>query len=323
MDKRLYQEHVFLNGFYGFLKERVKLSLKANLNIRQHKSSIKTSKRWELWCEMIVLLSEWLQKKLLSVETVLLVLTEYLEMKKDCVRMVPKNSTNKKCSRGGKFLLIFCNKLRKMTKSWTQSSKGTKARSFSMTMRQRGWECNGNLQAHSIPVKCRFQYHKKWKYWFVSYITKEQSPNSLSHLVKLSTRSFISKFQKVWDSRFVIWKQALPQQVDPAPWQCSLTTVLSVTEFLSRKSIMVLEHPAYLSNLAPCDFFTFSSMGNHLKGSHFESVEEIQKVMMAILNNPQKNDFWKCFHSWKQSCNSCTAAEGNYSDEDHSLQNRI
>jgi hypothetical protein len=38
MDKRLCQEHVFLNGVYGILKERLKLSLKADLDIRQHKN---------------------------------------------------------------------------------------------------------------------------------------------------------------------------------------------------------------------------------------------------------------------------------------------
>jgi hypothetical protein len=33
MEKRLCEEHVFLNGIYTFLKERVMLSLKANLDI--------------------------------------------------------------------------------------------------------------------------------------------------------------------------------------------------------------------------------------------------------------------------------------------------
>jgi hypothetical protein len=61
--------------------------------------------------------------------------------------------------------------------------------------------------------------------------------------------------------------------------------VLSINEFLAKKSIMVLEHPTYLPDLDPCDFFLFPTMKNHLKGSHFETVEEIQKVMMAFLNN--------------------------------------
>jgi hypothetical protein len=46
---------------------------------------------------------------------------------------------------------------------------------------------------------------------------------------------------------------------------------------------MVLEHTAYSSHVAPCDSFTIPTTRNHFKGSHFETVEEIQKVMMAIL----------------------------------------
>jgi hypothetical protein len=34
-------------------------------------------------------------------------------------------------------------------------------------------------------------------------------------------------------------------------------------------------------------------MKDHLRGSHFEAVEEIQKVT-TVLNNAKKNDLWKC-----------------------------
>jgi hypothetical protein len=39
-------------------------------------------------------------------------------------------------------------------------------------------------------------------------------------------------------------------------------------------------------------------MKNHLKGSHFEIMEETENVMTALLpNNLQDNDFWKCLNS--------------------------
>jgi hypothetical protein len=38
-----------------------------------------------------------------------------------------------------------------------------------------------------------------------------------------------------------------------------------------------------LSDLTMCNLFLFSSMRNHLKGSQFETMEEIQEVMMAVL----------------------------------------
>jgi hypothetical protein len=73
---------------------------------------------------------------------------------------------------------------------------------------------------------------------------------------------------------------------------------------------MVLEHPAYLPDLNLYDFFLFPTTKNHLKGSHFETTEEIQMVMMTILNILQMNDFWKCLDSWKKCWNSCIAAGG-------------
>jgi hypothetical protein len=60
---------------------------------------------------------------------------------------------------------------------------------------------------------------------------------------------------------------------------------------LIKESIVVLEHAAYIPDVASCDFHFFPTMKNLLKGSHFEIVEEIQKVTMAILNNLQQNDF--------------------------------
>jgi hypothetical protein len=35
-------------------------------------------------------------------------------------------------------------------------------------------------------------------------------------------------------------------------------------------------------------------MKNHLKGSHFENVEDIQKFRMAVPNNMQQNNFREC-----------------------------
>jgi hypothetical protein len=47
-----------------------------------------------------------------------------------------------------------------------------------------------------------------------------------------------------------------------------------------------------------------------LKGSHFKTVDEGQKVTPTVLNNLKENNFRKCFNSKKQRRNSRTAAEG-------------
>jgi hypothetical protein len=71
-------------------------------------------------------------------------------------------------------------------------------------------------------------------------------------------------------------------------------------EFLVNKSIVVLEHPASLPDDTLYALFLFPTWKNNLKRPHFETMEETQKVMMAVLNNMLENDFWECFDSCKQ-----------------------
>jgi hypothetical protein len=68
MEKTLCQEHMFLSGVNSFLKEKMKSSLTADLDI-WHQIQMETLKSWELWHGMInVMLSDWLQKNWRSVE---------------------------------------------------------------------------------------------------------------------------------------------------------------------------------------------------------------------------------------------------------------
>jgi hypothetical protein len=48
------------------------------------------------------------------------------------------------------------------------------------------------------------------------------------------------------------------------------------------------------------------TMKSHLKRSYFETVQQIQNVTAAILNNSEENCFRKCFDSWWQRWNSYT-----------------
>lgn len=68
-------------------------------------------------------------------------------------------------------------------------------------------------------------------------------------------------------------------------------TALPVKEFLAKKSTVVPDHLDYSPYLDPWDFFLFLSMKNHLKGSHFETLEEIRKVTTYVLSYLQESDF--------------------------------
>jgi hypothetical protein len=93
-------------------------------------------------------------------------------------------------------------------------------------------------------------------------------------------------------------------------------TALAIKEFWLKKLIVVLEHPTHSPSITSWDFFLFPTTKNHLKGSYFEAVEEIQKVVMVILNSLQLNVFRNCSDSWQQHWNSFVAAGGTYFEGD-------
>jgi hypothetical protein len=96
-------------------------------------------------------------------------------------------------------------------------------------------------------------------------------PNSGDRKPEVLTPN-IGTFETTGEARNVPHKWILYN--DRAP----LYTALSVKEFLTKKYVVVLQHPTYSADHAPCDFFGFPTMKNHRNGSHFETVKEIQKV---------------------------------------------
>ena len=48
-----------------------------------------------------------------------------------------------------------------------------------------------------------------------------------------------------------------------------------------------------------------------VKGQRFESFEEIQTKLQNVMKTLTRNDFHKCFLSWKSHWNHCIDAEGD------------
>jgi hypothetical protein len=67
-----------------------------------------------------------------------------------------------------------------------------------------------------------------------------------------------------------------------------------------KKQVPVLHHAPYSPDLAPCDFFLFPKLQHSLKGTHFQSIEDIQRKTTDLLKGFTQNDFQKCFHEWKE-----------------------
>jgi hypothetical protein len=81
---------------------------------------------------------------------------------------------------------------------------------------------------------------------------------------------------------------------------CCMTTVLPVNstipvkEVLTQKVIPVVPKPV----LSPCDFILFPKLKFHLKGCHFGTVDNIQKVMTDELRALPHEFFQHCYREW-------------------------
>ena len=93
-------------------------------------------------------------------------------------------------------------------------------------------------------------------------------------------------------------------------------TALSIREFLAKKNIPVLPHPPYSPDLTPCDFYLFPKLKSKLKGHHFGTMENIQKIVTDELNTLTKNDFQYCYDKWKKR-NHCVTSQGSYFEGDN------
>jgi histone-lysine N-methyltransferase SETMAR len=92
---------------------------------------------------------------------------------------------------------------------------------------------------------------------------------------------------------------------------------LSVAQFLISKSIMVMLQPSFSPDLAPCDFFLFQKVKSAVKGHHFESAEGIQRAVMQALNDTPQAAFQECYKQWQHRWKRCVQAQGMYFEGDH------
>jgi hypothetical protein len=55
--------------------------------------------------------------------------------------------------------------------------------------------------------------------------------------------------------------------------------------------MVIVPHPSYLLDLAPCDFTLFPKLKVKLKGRRFETMSDIQRESQAVLDSIKENDF--------------------------------
>ena len=89
-------------------------------------------------------------------------------------------------------------------------------------------------------------------------------------------------------------------------------TAHSNREFLAKKNIPILPQPPYNPDQAPCDFYLFPKLKRKLKGHHFGTMENIQKIVTGELKTIMENDFQYCYDQWKKRWNHCVTSQGSY-----------
>ncbi|GFT62466.1 uncharacterized protein TNCV_4600711 [Trichonephila clavipes] len=80
-------------------------------------------------------------------------------------------------------------------------------------------------------------------------------------------------------------------------------------------------HPPYLPDLAARDFFLFPTIKSFFKGTHFTSVEEVNRQNGESPEGPSKTLFQNCYQQWQHRMQKCVNAELNYFEGDNVTEN--
>jgi len=90
-----------------------------------------------------------------------------------------------------------------------------------------------------------------------------------------------------------------------------LTLRFQFENFWRRKTFPVLPHPPYSPDLAACDFCLFPKLKSKLKGHHFGTMENIQKIVTNELHTLTENDLRYCYDQWEKRWNHCVTSQGS------------
>jgi len=86
--------------------------------------------------------------------------------------------------------------------------------------------------------------------------------------------------------------------------------------FLAKHNIPLIRQAPYSPDMAPCDFWLFPKMKMPLKGTRFESREDIMQNATAQLYKIPQEAFQKCFQQWQDRWKKCVHYQGDYFEGD-------
>jgi transposase len=90
--------------------------------------------------------------------------------------------------------------------------------------------------------------------------------------------------------------------IAPSSRQSAAHTSLETTEFVTNNNMVIVPHPLYSPDLAPCDIASFPKLKMKLKGRCFKTVSDIQRESQAVLDSFKEYDFRGVFEALKKRC---------------------
>ena len=72
----------------------------------------------------------------------------------------------------------------------------------------------------------------------------------------------------------------------------------SVTLFLKKSGVYVLEHPPYSPDLAPLCFFLFPQIKKKLTGRNYTSCQKLGVAIFNLFKDIAEKDYEKAFRNW-------------------------
>ncbi|KAL4092295.1 hypothetical protein QTP88_026820 [Uroleucon formosanum] len=168
-------------------------------------------------------------------------------------------------------------------------------------------------------ILCELEYRKICARWVPKMLTEEMKQNRVE-----ICRQFLLRFDRERENFLNIivtgdesWvhhynpenkRQSMEFRHKTSPAPKNRVTMAAIESL----GFQVIPHPPYNQDLAPCDFFLFPKLKEHLKGTKFNSDEKV-KAEVKRWFNAQPEEFYlngisKLVNRWQK----CIALEGSY-----------
>ena len=245
-------------------------------------------------------------------ESVRLILTEDLGMKKICAKMVPKLLSDDQKARRVDLSRDVLEQLEGNPEFLDNVITGDETWVFQYDPETKRQSLQWKTAGSPRPKKARMSRSRVKVMLIVFFDNKglvhhefvPQGQTVNQHFYKEVLSRLIARIRRsmrdLWENnRWILHHDNAPAH-----------NALSIRQFLAEKQITTLEHPPYSPDLAPCDFWLFPKVKSVLKGSHFEGVEDIQEHVTNTLRAIKKEEFKGCFEAWKGRIQKCIDFEG-------------